>query len=411
MNPYSFVILSALLIEFALDRLSDVLDLKRLAPHPPEEFGTLIDSDRHLKSVEYTRVRTRFGAIVSGFDLSVLLAFWFSGGFDAADRFVRSRGLPVIPTGLAFIGILLFARFLLSLPFSVHQTFVIESRFGFNRTTPATFVADRIKGLMLALVLAGPLLTALMALFQHAGPRAWAVAWALAAAFSLAVQFIAPAVILPLFNRFTPLPEGELRRRILDYARSVGFPLKEVQVMDGSRRSGKSNAFFTGFGKNKRIALYDTLIEKQTTPEMIAILAHEIGHYRLKHVPQGIAIGVLHSGVLLFGMSLLIGSRGLFDAFYMQNGSVYAGFFLSGLLFAPAEFVFSLFLNALSRRNETRADRFAADTTGDPEALVSALKKLSVDNLSNLTPHPLSVLLHDSHPPVQERIRRLKHGG
>jgi STE24 endopeptidase len=411
MNFYGSVILATLLFEFFLDWFSDVLNLKRLHPTPPEEFTGLIDPERYRKSHAYTTVQTRFGWVVSSFDLAVLLAFWFMGGFEAADRIIRSWNLPVIPTGLAYIGILLFARFLLSLPFSVYHTFVIESRFGFNRTTPATFVADRIKGLLLSLALGGPLLAAMLALFQGAGPAAWAVAWGLVTLFSLAVQFVAPAWILPLFNRFTPLPDGALRESIMRYAASVRFPLKDVLVMDGSRRSDKSNAFFTGFGGNKRIALYDTLIEKQSVSEMTAILAHEIGHYKLKHVPQGMAISILHSGILLYLMSIFIRSRGLFEAFFMENASVYAGFLFFGLLYAPVEFTLSILLNALSRRNETRADRFAARTTGDPDSLAAALKKLSVHNLSNLTPHPLTVFLHDSHPPVLERIRSLKRGG
>jgi STE24 endopeptidase len=411
MNLYGTVILAALLIEFLLDRFSDRLDLKSLRPDPPEEFRSLVDSERYRKILGYTTVRTRFGSATATFDLAILLMFWFSGGFNYADRIVRSWGLPDVPAGLTYIGILMCARFLLSLPFSAYDTFVIESRFGFNRTTPATFAADRIKGLLLSIALGGPLLAAILALFQAAGTAAWALVWLVVTVFSMAVQFVAPAWILPLFNRFTPLEDGPLRDSILRYAASVRFPLKDVLIMDGSRRSEKSNAFFTGFGRNKRIALFDTLIRRHSVPEMTAVLAHEIGHYKLKHVPQGIAIGILHSGILLFLMSLFIRSRGLFEAFGMDHPSVYAGLLFFGLLYAPVEFGLAILLNALSRHNEKRADRFAARTTGDPASLAAALKKMSAHNLANLTPHPLSVFLHHSHPPVLKRIHGLENGG
>jgi STE24 endopeptidase len=261
-----------------------------------------------------------------------------------------------------------------------------------------------VKGLGLALLFGVPLLAGILALFQYAGSNAWLYCWATVIIFSLAMQYIAPSLVLPLFNKFTPLEEGELKEAILRYARSVEFPVKNVFVMDGSRRSSKSNAFFTGFGRNKRIALYDTLLTQQNTQEMIAILAHEIGHYRKKHILKGLIISILHTGALFFLLSLFLDSPGLFQAFYMTNQSVYAGLLFFGLLYTPIELVLSIIMQMVSRKYEYEADRFAAETIDDPLSLVDALKKLSATNLSNLTPHPFYVFLNYSHPPLLQRV-------
>jgi STE24 endopeptidase len=408
MNPYALIILFTLLFEFILGRISDLLNLGRLSGDLPDEFRDVYDAEKYRRAQAYTRVNTKFGWITSSFDLVVLLAFWFSGGFDRLDRLVRSWGAHPVLTGLAFIGILILLKALLSLPFSIYDTFVIEEKFGFNKTSPKTFILDLIKGLFLAAVLGGPLIAGLLALFQYAGRWAWFFCWIAASLFTLFVQFIAPAWIMPLFNKFTPLQDGELKEKILAYASSVRYPLKGVFVMDGSKRSEKSNAFFTGFGKNKRIALYDTLISKHPVPEMTAILAHEIGHYKLRHIPKNMVLGILHSGVVFFLLSLFVRERGLFDAFRMTDVSVYAGFLFFGMLYAPIEFILSIVLHVLSRRHEIQADRFASETTGSPEALIDALKKLTAHNLGNLNPHPVTVFLSYSHPPVMDRIRRMR---
>jgi STE24 endopeptidase len=225
---------------------------------------------------------------------------------------------------------------------------------------------------------------------------------------SLAMQFIFPTWIMPLFNKFTPMESGELKEAILKYARSVNFPIKNVFVMDGSKRSSKSNAFFTGFGRNKRIALFDTLIEKHTVPELVAVLGHEIGHYKRKHILQGMVISILHTGVLLFLLSVFLNSAGLYGAFYMEQHSVYAGLLFFGLLYTPIELLLSIVMQMVSRRNEYQADHFAAETIDEPESMVDALKKLSASNLSNLTPHPFYVFLNYSHPPLLQRIQAIQ---
>lgn len=407
MNIYAVIILSALAAEFILNLAADILNLKHLSTDLPREFQDVFDAERYGKTQAYTRVNTHFGWITSAFGLAVTLAFWFSGGFNALDSWIRGWGLHPVWNGLFFIGILILGRSLLSLPFGVYDTFVIEERFGFNRTIPKTFVLDLVKALFLSVLIGGPLLAGVLAFFEYAGRWAWLWCWIVTALFSLFLRYVAPTWIMPLFNKFTPLEEGELKKRILDYAAKVRYKLSGIVVMDGSKRSGKSNAFFTGFGKNKRIALFDTLIEKQSPQELVAVLAHEIGHDRKKHILIGTAVGIVHTGVLFFLLSLFLTRQGLFDAFFMDHRSVYAGMLFFGMLYAPVELLLSIGMHAVSRRHEFAADRFSALTTCDPESLVSALKKLSAHNLSNLTPHPFYVFLNHSHPPVLERIRAL----
>jgi len=407
MNPFFFIILFALLIEYAVGVVAHLLNLKSLRSEPPPVFEDVYKPEDYRKSQEYVRTNTRFTLVTSTFSLAVLLSFWFAGGFNYLDQIVRSWGLVPILNGLFYIGILLIGYSLLTLPFSVYRTFVIEERFGFNRTTPRTFLMDRVKGLGLAALLGASLIAGILTLFEYAGYHAWLYCWIAFTGFSLILQYVAPTWIMPLFNKFTPMEPGELKEAILTYARSVDFPIKNVFVMDGSKRSSKSNAFFTGFGRNKRIALFDTLIKKHTVPELIAVLAHEIGHHKKKHILQGTIINILHAGVLFFVLSIFLGSPGLYDAFYMEQQSIYSGILFFGLLYTPLEMVLSVIMNALSRRNEYEADRFAAETTQHPQHLIEALKKLYAGNLSNLMPHPFYVFFNYSHPPLLQRVRAI----
>ena len=408
MNIYAIIILATLTVSFILDLVTEILNLKSLRKELPAEFEGVYDREQYIKSQEYTRVRTHFGFVTSAFNLVIALVFWFAGGFNYLDQIVRGWELGNIWTGLVYIGILLLARSIISLPFSIYSTFVIEERFGFNKTTPLTFVLDIVKGTLLALIIGGAALAGVLAFFEYAGSYAWFYCWIAVTIFSLFMQFIAPTWIMPLFNKFTPLEEGELRSAILAYADKVKFSLKNVFVMDGSKRSSKSNAFFTGFGKNKRIALFDTLIEKHTVGELVAVLAHEIGHYKKKHIWQGMIISILHTGIVFYLLSIFLSHRGLFEAFYMEHMSVYAGLIFFGMLYSPIEMILSIFMQIFSRKNEYEADRYAVETTGEGENMINALKKLSVHNLSNLTPHPWYVFLNYSHPPVLQRIRAIR---
>jgi STE24 endopeptidase len=409
MNIYQIIILATLLGKYFIDLISQWLNLKALRPELPEEFAGFYDAERYRKSQEYTRTRTRFHIIQSTCSLIVLLLFWFLGGFNTLDNIVRSWGLNRLLTGLCYIGLLALLSSILSIPFQLYSTFVIEERFGFNKTTLATFITDRLKGLALAVVLGGAVLAVILWLFDAAGPLAWLYCWIAVTVFSLLMQFIAPVWILPLFNKYTPLPDGELKSAIGEYAKSVHFGFRDIFVMDGSKRSSKANAFFTGFGKNKRIALFDTLIAEQSVPEIVAVLAHEVGHYKLKHIIVGTLITILHTGFLFFLLSFFIRSQGLVSAFYMEHVSVYAGVVFFGLLYEPVSFLLSIFLNMVSRHNEYSADRYSIRTTQQPEHLVTALKKLSVNNLATLTAHPLYVLLNYSHPPLLQRIKAIYH--
>lgn len=408
MNIFAVIILAALLIDFTLNLVADYYNLKSLDKGLPEEFGDVYDEETYDKSQRYTQVRTKFGIFTSAFNVTVLLVFWFAGGFDWLDQIVRSWELGLIWTGLVYIGMLILGKMILGLPFSIYSTFVIEERFGFNKTTPKTFVLDLLKGLALGIVLGGPLLAGILAFFTLIDQYAWLYAWGVVTLYTLFVQFIAPRWIMPLFNKFEPLEDGELRQKIREYADQVNFSLEGIYVMDGSKRSSKSNAFFTGFGKNKRIALYDTLIDNHTDDELVAVLAHEIGHYKKKHIIKNMAISIVQTGVMFFLLSVFLNSRGLFDAFYMEQMSVYAGLIFFGMLYTPIDMILSMGMQILSRKYEFEADRFAS-TTYRPEPMIDALKKLSKDNLSNLTPHPFYVFLNYSHPPVLQRIHAIRN--
>lgn len=410
MNIFAIIILATLAIDFVLNLVADYYNLQSLDEGLPEEFSDVYDEDTYEKSQVYTKERTRFGILTSVFNLVLLLVFWFAGGFNWLDEIVRSWELGLIWTGLAYIGILILAKSILSLPFSIYSTFVIEEKYGFNKTTPKTFVLDLLKGLALGVILGGPLLAGILAFFTFIDQYAWLYAWGAVTAFTLFIQFVAPTWIMPIFNDFEPLKEGDLRQKIRDYADKVNFAMEGVYVMDGSKRSSKSNAFFTGFGKNKRIALYDTLIENHTEDELVAVLAHEIGHYKKKHIIKNMGISILQTGIMFFLLSAFLNTSGLYEAFYMEQMSVYAGLIFFGMLYAPIDMIVSVFMQVLSRKYEFEADRFAS-TTYRGEPMVDALKKLSKDNLSNLTPHPFYVFLNYSHPPVLQRIKAIRSTG
>lgn len=410
MNMIGVVILTALLFEFALNAVADYLNLKTLNLDLPEEFKDVYDDKRYHRSQEYLIANTRFGWMTAAVNVLLLLIFWFGEGFHYLDGWVRSWELSPVSAGVVYIGVLSLLVAAVSLPFSAYSTFVIEERFGFNQTSGATFFKDKIKGLGLSLVLGVPLLAGVLAFFEFAGSAAWLYCWGAVTLYMLVVQFVAPAWIMPLFNRFDILEEGELKEAIFTYARSIDFSLDNIFIMDGSRRSSKSNAFFTGFGRFKRIVLFDTMVAQHTTAELVAVLAHEMGHFKKRHILKSLLISIGQSGLMFFLLSVVISYPALFEAFYIDTPSVYAGLVFFALLYSPVEIITGLALRMLSRKNEYQADRFAVATTQDPLAMVSALKKLSVHNLTNLRPHPFYVFLNYSHPPVLERIRAIGHG-
>lgn len=408
MNFIAVIILVTMVANTALHFWADLLNLKVLGRKLPENFKDVYDETQYQKSQDYLRVTTRFGFITETVNLVALLLFWFLGGFARLDLWVRSLEWGPVPSGLVYMGLLALVYGLLMQPFSLYSTFVIEQRFGFNKTTAHTYISDLAKGLGLSILLGMPLLAAILAFFEYVGTWAWLYCWIGVTGYMLVIQFVAPTWIMPLFNRFTAIEEGDLKAAILAYARSIDFSLNNVYIMDGSKRSGKSNAFFTGFGKNRRIVLFDTLIEKHTTRELVAILAHEMGHYKKHHIIQSLVIGICQMGIIFFLLSVCLSFQGLFNAFYMNQTSVYAGLIFFSMLYSPMDFFMELFMQGRSRKNEYEADRFAVQTTGDHEAMATALKKLSVHNLSNLMPHPFYVFLNYSHPPVMERLRAIR---
>ena len=408
MNIYFAVIITSLIISWLLGVTSDFLNARAMRPAPPRELRDVFDTDTYRQSQEYTRASMKFSSLTDSFNTAVILIVILFGGFNLLDQIIRSLGLSTLSTGLIYIGALGLISGIMSLPFEAYHTFVLEKKFGFNTTSLTTFVTDRIKGLFLTGLIGGILVAAILLFLREAGGYAWLYCWGFAVAVSLGLTYVAPTWILPIFNKFTPLEKGELRLALETYADSAGFELSGIFVMDGSKRSTKSNAFFTGFGKRRRIALFDTLIKEMTVDEIVAVLAHEVGHAKLGHIKKRMFTGILKTGAIFYLMSLFLDSRPLFDAFGMEQTSIYAGLVFFVLLYTPLSLILSVISNRVSRTHEYEADAFAATTTEHPDSMISPLKKLSASNLSNLTPHPLTVWLGYSHPPVLDRIRALK---
>ena len=408
MNVFLIIILFILIGDYALGLVVDALNVKHLKTDLPGAFSGYYDGEKYKKSQQYLKENTRFELITGAITTPAVIAFILLGGFNWVDQWSRSFHWGPTVTGLIFAAILLFGSQILSLPFSIYGTFVIEEKYGFNKTTPKTFVLDILKGWLLAIVIGAPVFSAILWFFGQTGPMAWAYCWGALTVIQVFLMFIAPVVIMPIFNKFVPLEEGELKSAIEDYAKKQRFKMKGVFSMDGSKRSTKSNAFFTGFGRFRRIVLFDTLISKHTTEELVSILAHEMGHYKKKHILKSIIISILSTGLMFYILSIFMNNPALFAAFQMEHISIYAGLFFFGFLYAPIEMILSIFGNMLSRHHEYEADAWAVRTYQRPQSMIAALKKLSVDNLSNLTPHPLKVFLSYSHPPVLERIRAIQ---
>jgi STE24 endopeptidase len=402
------IVLGLILLEYALETLADSLNISRFSPEVPKEFAGIYDPERYARSQRYQKEVTRFAIARRTVATGLLLAFLLAGGFDRVDLLARAAADGEISRGLVFVGVLFALRVVVSLPFSWFSTFRIEERYGFNRTTPRVFLADLAKGVVLGVVLGAPLFAGIVHFFLEAGESAWLYSWAALTVFQLVISFVAPVWLLPLFNRFERLPQGDLKQAIDGYARAQDFELQGIFTMDGSRRSTKANAFFTGFGKFRRLVLFDTLIQKQTIEELVAVVAHEVGHFRRGHIPKSIALSVLSSGAIFYVLSLMINNPALFEAFGDSNLSVYASIAFVSILSSPVLRLSSFFTNLLSRKFEFEADEFSRQTYGNAEALASALKKLSVDSMSHLTPHPLKVALDYSHPPVLRRIEVLR---
>ncbi|MBW1850142.1 MAG: M48 family metallopeptidase [Deltaproteobacteria bacterium] len=408
MNYYFVIILVILIGTYLLDLIVDTANVRHVKTDLPEEFEGYYDETKYKKSQEYLRENTRFGIISSSITTPITIAFIVFGGFNIVDQFVRKLNLDSIPSGLIFVGLLVLVSQLIHIPLSIYDTFVIEEKYGFNKTKPKTFVMDILKTWLLVAVIGAIVLASVLWFFEKIGPWAWLYCWFAVTVFQILLLFVAPVVIMPFFNKFEPLEEGKLKKAIEDYANSQDFKMKGVFKMDGSKRSTKTNAFFTGFGKSRRIVLFDTLIERHSAEELVSILAHEMGHYKKRHMVKSIVLAILTTGLMFYVLSLFINNTELFAAFRMQETSIYASLFFFGFLYTPIDMIFSIFGNILSRGYEYKADAYAVESYKKPESMIITLKKLSTDNLSNLTPHPLKVFLSYSHPPVLKRIQAIR---
>jgi STE24 endopeptidase len=404
-NLYYYIIIIAIIIEYLFSSISSILDIKNITPTIPSDFKKAYDQEKYILSQDYLKARTRFGLFSSTFSLILIMIVIHSDIFGLLDQFVRGQSDNYILQGLFFIGIIYFFQDIVSLPFSIYHTFVIEERFGFNKTTLNLFIIDKIKGYAIFIVLGSIVIIPILYFFHVYGDIGWLIAWSILTAFMIAVQPLFVHVIAPMFNKFTPLEEGELRSAIEKYTSKVNFPLARIDIMDGSKRSAHSNAYFTGFGKSRRIAIFDTLVEKHSTNEIVSVVAHEVGHYKLKHVLQGTILGIIETGIMLFAFNVMMNDISLFQVFGVSQLSVHAGIVFFSMLYAPVSMFTSIVTTAISRKNEYEADKYSYDTTKNREALVSMLIGLSANNLSHLTPHPLKVFLSYSHPPVIDRIK------
>ena len=402
-----YIIIAFILISFAVDQFLDWLNAKHFDDPIPQELSDVYDEESYRKSQDYKKANARFSTWTSSFMLVVTLGFFFADGFGFIDRLARSISENEIVVGLLFFGIIMIGSDILTTPFSYYKTFVIEERFGFNKSTPALFFMDKLKGLLMTVLIGGGLLALVIWFYQISGDLFWLYAWILFAVFAIVTNMFYARLIVPLFNKQTPLGEGELRNKIESYAISVGFKLNNIFVIDGSKRSTKANAYFSGFGSEKRITLYDTLINDLEEEEIVAVLAHEVGHYRKNHILINLATSLLLTGFTLWLLGVFVSEPVFSLGIGVETPSFHAGLIAFGILYAPISGVTGFLMSVLSRKFEYQADDFAKFTYA-AQPLITSLKKLSRNSLSNLTPHPLYVKLHYSHPTLLQRYRNLK---
>jgi len=401
-------IIGLLIADFIFERILEYLNSTQWSDQLPEELKGIFDEEKYRQQQAYEKVNHRFSMISSSFSFVVMLLMFLLAGFAWVNSLALSVSVNPILTALIFFGILILASDLLTTPFAVYDTFVIEEKFGFNKTTPKTFILDKLKGYLLGAIIGGGILALIIYIYQLTTTSFWIYAWLIISLFSVFMVLFYSNLIVPLFNKQTPLPEGELKSAIENFSAKVGFKLDNIYVIDGSKRSTKANAYFTGLGAKKRIVLYDTLINYLTINELVAVLAHEIGHYKKNHVIWSLLLGILQSGIVLFIFSLFVGSPELSAALGVKTPSFHIGLIAFGILYSPISMITGLAMNVFSRRNEYQADEFAAKYF-DGNELASALKKLSVKNLSNLRPHPVYVFFHYSHPTLLQRLKALNN--
>ncbi len=402
-----YIIIAILIINFLIDKIINALNAKHFNDALPEDIKDVYDDDDYKKSQKYKAINYKFGIITSLFSFFLTLGFLFFDGFEFVDNIARSYSDHPIIVALIFFGIIMIGSDIITTPFSYYGTFVIEERFGFNKTTVKTFILDKIKGLFMMAILGGGILALIIWFYQVTENHFWLYAWGLIATFTLFMNMFYSKLIVPLFNKQTPLEAGSLRDKISEYAQNVGFKLDKIFVIDGSKRSTKANAYFSGFGSEKRVTLYDTLIKDLDDEEIVAVLAHEVGHYKRKHIIFNLFASILLTGLTLYVLSLFVSNPLLSNALGVESASFHIGLIAFGLLYAPISEITGLIMNVFSRKFEYQADDYAKNTY-KAEPLITSLKKLSKNSLSNLTPHPAFVFMHYSHPTLLERIKNLR---
>jgi STE24 endopeptidase len=402
-----YIFIAILVLKFLVDQILDSLNASHFEDVIPEEVSDVYDPKEYKKSQSYKKTNHRFGIVTSLFSIVLTISFFFLDGFSLVDHFARVYSENSIVITLIFFGIILIGSDLLTTPFSYYKTFVIEQKFGFNKTSKKTFFIDKLKGLLMSILIGGFILALITWFYEFAGAYFWLYAWGLVTLFSLFMNMFYSKIIVPLFNKQTALEEGDLKDAITKYANSVGFTLNNIFVINGSKRSTKANAYFSGFGNQKRITLYDTLINDLTINEIVAVLAHEVGHYKRKHIIFNLIASILLTGLSLFLLSLFIQTPILSKALSVSIPSFHIGLIAFGILYSPISEITGIFMNYMSRKFEYQADNYAKETFAS-EPLISSLKKLSKNSLSNLTPHFLYVFIHYSHPTLFERIKNLK---
>ncbi|WP_298899954.1 M48 family metallopeptidase [uncultured Psychroserpens sp.] len=402
-----YTIISIIIINFIIDKYLDALNAKHYNDPVPDELSDVYDETEYKKSQAYKKTNYKFGIWSSLFSLTLTLGFLWFDGFEYVDTIARSFSEHPIIVALIFFGIIMLGSDIISTPFSYYKTFVIEEQFGFNKTTKKTFILDKIKGLLMMAIIGGGILALIIWFYQQTQDLFWLYAWGIVTVFTVFMNMFYSKLIVPLFNKQTPLDDGSLRDKISEYAKSVGFNLDKIFIIDGSKRSTKANAYFSGFGSEKRVTLYDTLVKELNEEEIVAVLAHEVGHYKRKHIIYNLIASIALTGLTFFILSIFISNPLLSNALGVETHSFHVGLIAFGLLYSPISELTSLVMNHLSRKFEYQADDYAKDTYR-AEPLVTSLKKLSKNSLSNLTPHPSYVFAHYSHPTLLQRVKNLR---
>ena len=400
------LVLGVLIFDFLLDLLLNFLNEKSSNKPIPEELNGVYDDEKYQKSQDYQNTTGRFGKISGALSLIVMVVAIGLGWFGLLDDWARSIS-PLAPvTPLIFFGVLFVISDVMGIPFSLYQNFVIEARFGFNKMTLKTFFTDKVKGYLLTALLGGGLLVIFVLMVEVIGADFWWYFWIVITVFLLALNMLYTSLLLPLFNKLVPLEEGVLKKSIADFAEKVSFPLTQVFVIDGSKRSSKGNAFFSGLGKKKKVVLYDTLIAKHSVDELTAVFAHEVGHYKKNHIYIGTFMSIVQTGLMLFLLSKMILNTQVSFAMGGEVTAIHLNMLAFGILYSPVSRILGIIMNLISRKHEYEADAYAA-THFAAQPLIDGLKKMSGDHLSNLTPHPANVFINYSHPTVLQRIRAM----